>query len=196
MSKVLRFLVCVLMQISWCFSILSSAKLRPQWLHSIKSSRALGIKRDRAGPFPAAAAALGFAFLAGGLLDGLLNLAFAGLLGLLAVLALGNFLAVAGVELAATGVFLAVVGVEAAIPVLVLLPAAALRELKVKGSRLIAAGDGSLLRIRDRPSDFALLVGAGDSSATRLLRLPMAGEWLVNFGRLIGVAILLFSLLM
>ena len=39
--------------------------------------------------------------------------------GLLAVLlALGNFLAVAGVELAATGVFLAVVGVEAtAIPV-------------------------------------------------------------------------------
>ena len=56
MSKVLRFLVCVLMQISWCLSILSSAKLRPQWLHPIKSSRALGIKRDRAGPFPAAGA--------------------------------------------------------------------------------------------------------------------------------------------
>jgi hypothetical protein len=39
------------------------------------------------------------------------------LLGLLAVLlALGTFLAVAGVELAATGVFLAVVGVDADMP--------------------------------------------------------------------------------
>ena len=45
------------------------------------------------------------------------TLAFAGLLGLLAVLlALGTFLAVAGVELAATGVFLAVVGVDADMP--------------------------------------------------------------------------------
>lgn len=154
MSKVLRFLLCVLMQISWCLSILSSAKLRPQWLHPIKSSRALGIKRDRAGPGPPPPGAL----------------ELAGFPGLLAVLlALGCFLAVAGVEFAATGAFLAVVGVEAtAIPVLVLLPAAALRELKVKGSRLIAAGEGSLLRIRDRPSDLALLVGAGDSSATRV----------------------------
>ena len=83
----------------------------------------------------------------------------AGLLGLLAV-ALGTFLAVAGVDATggATGVFLAVVGVETAIPVLVLFPAAALKELKVKGSLLSAAGDGSLLRIRDRPSDFALLL--------------------------------------
>lgn len=138
----------------------------------------MGIKRDRAGPGPAA-------------------LEFAGFPGLLAVLlALGNFLAVAGVEFAATGVFLVVVGVEAtAIPVLVLLPAAALRELKVKGSRLFAAGEGSLLRIRDRPSDLALLVGAGDSSATRLLllRLPMAGDCIVNLDRLgcVGMGILL-----
>ena len=43
------------------------------------------------------------------------------------------------------------------LPVLVLFPAAALKELKVKGSLLIAAGEGSLLRILDRPSDFALL---------------------------------------
>lgn len=184
------------MQISWCFSILSSAKLRPQIEHPTKSSRALGIKRDLAG---SRGPALGLACLAGGLLDGLLNLAFAGLLGLLAVLlALGTFLAVAGVELAATGVFLAVVGVDADMPVLVLFPAAARKELKVKGSLLIAAGEGSLLRILDRPSDFALLEGAGESSAKRLgLRLPSAGDWLVNFD-LCGKVVLLgflFSLL-
>ena len=40
---------------------------------------------------------------------------------------------------------------------LALFPAAARKELKVKGSLLIAAGEGSLLRILDRPSDFALL---------------------------------------
>jgi len=168
------------MQISWCFSILSSAKLRPQIVHPTKSSRALGIKRDLAGSRGPA-------------------LAFAGLLGLLAVLlALGTFLAVAGVELAATGVFLAVVGVDADMPVLVLFPAAARKELKVKGSLLIAAGEGSLLRILDRPSDFALLEGAGESSAKRLgLRLPSAGDWLVNFD-LCGKVVLLgflFSLL-
>ena len=47
--------------------------------------------------------------------------------------------------------------IEGPLPVLVLFPAAALKELKVKGSLLIAAGEGSLLRILDRPSDFALL---------------------------------------
>ena len=50
-----------------------------------------------------------------------------------------------------------VLKIEGPLPVLVLFPAAARKELKVKGSLLIAAGEGSLLRILDRPSDFALL---------------------------------------
>ena len=49
MSNVLRFFFEDLMQISWCFSILSSAKLRPQLAHWVKSSLGLGASRDLTG---------------------------------------------------------------------------------------------------------------------------------------------------
>ena len=48
MSNTFRFLdlAIVLMQISSCFSILSSAKFLPQFLQATRSSLGLGAKRD------------------------------------------------------------------------------------------------------------------------------------------------------
>lgn len=59
---------------------------------------------------------------------------------------------------AATKAFLRDAGV-----LLEVFPAAALSELKVKGSLTLAAGEGSLARFRlTKASDLARLLGAGD----------------------------------
>jgi len=63
MSKVFLFFCEVFKQISSCFSILSSAKFRWQFLQAMRSSRGLGAKTDlRAGVDPPAGP---FFFMAG-----------------------------------------------------------------------------------------------------------------------------------